>query len=293
MTEMNLDESELRYGISALDLKHKDYAVNDELMVSGQNGEMFYKREDGQIVTSPSQKYNKHDLINSINEVFMTHNEVTVSEGDYIVYNTIDVAGRMNLISSETYMLDEESTFISNKPSSGVFIRIRGNSATNSAISYLQSQYMSNHSEILPAVSIVLDVTELGTGINRKITMNTDFDTLDFVNLYPGISPTVDCTGYQIKIESVKFPMVEVAYNDLSNTEKSLLSELNYGNTKLEADSIDFIYYTSDVTNPIIYNESDNIKLNYVVPAKDTNKDQFVISATQPSHKCMWAKVIE
>lgn len=293
MTEINLDESELRYGISALDLKHKDYAVNDELMVSGQNGEMFYKREDGQIVTSPNQTYNKHDLINSINDVFMTHNEVVVSDGDYIVYNTIDVACRMNLISPETYMLKEESTFTSNKPNSGVFIRIRGNSATNSAISYLQSQYMSRHSEILPAVSVVMLVTELGTGINRKITINTDFDTLDFVNLYPGVSPAVNCTGYQIKIESVKFPMLEVAYNDLSDTEKSLLSELNYGNTKLEADSIDFIYYTSDVTNPIIYNETDNIKLNYVVPAKDTNKDQFVISSTQPSHKCMWAKVIE
>ena len=116
MAEINLDESELRYGISALDLKHKDYAVNDELMVSGQNGEMFYKREDGQIVTSPNQTYNKHDLINSINDVFMTHNEVVVSDGDYIVYNTIDVACRMNLISPETYMLKEESTFTSNKP---------------------------------------------------------------------------------------------------------------------------------------------------------------------------------
>lgn len=293
MTEIDLNENELRYGISALDLKHKDYAVNDELMVSGQNGEMFYKREDGQIVTSPGQKYNKNDLINSINEVFMTHNEVTVSDGDYIVYNTIDVAGGMNLISSETYTLGEESTFTTNKPSSGVFIRIRGNSATNSAMSYLQSKYMSSHSEVLPVVSVVLDVTELGTGINRKISMNTDFDTLDFVNLYPGISPTAECTGYQIKIESVKFPMVESAYNGLSDTEKSLLSELNYGNTRLEADSIDFIYYTSDVKDPIIYNETDRVKLNYVIPAKETNRDQFVISASQPSHKCMWAKVIE
>lgn len=293
MAEINLNEGELRYGISALDLKHREFAVNDELMVNGKNGEMFYKREDGQIVTAPNQLYDKKDLINSINDVFMTHNEVTVSNGDCIVYNTIDVSGGINIISDEKYTLNEDSTFTSDKPDSGVFIRIRGNAATNSIVSYLKSRYESNHPEALPAVSIVLNINEIGTGTEKKITINTDFDTLGFASLYSGIAPSSGCTGYQIKIESISFPEIAAAYGELSDTEKSLLSELNYGNTNLEADSIDIIYYTRDTKNPIIYNKSDNIRLNYVIPAKETNRDQFVVSATQPSHKCMWAKIIE
>ena len=56
MPDINLNESELRYGISALDIKHKEYADNDELLVNGKNGTMLYKRPDGQIVT-PSTPY--------------------------------------------------------------------------------------------------------------------------------------------------------------------------------------------------------------------------------------------
>ena len=55
--------NEMRYGISALGLSHKEYAENDELLVEQSSGKMFYKREsDNQIVSFDNEKYSQETL---------------------------------------------------------------------------------------------------------------------------------------------------------------------------------------------------------------------------------------
>ena len=288
MADISLNESELRYGISALDLKHRDYAVNDELMVDGRNGGMLYKRLDGQVVV-PSLPYGRDDLIMAINRVFDTHKEVVVSDSDYLVYNTIIVNEKMNMLSSKKQDVDGDLTVTSDKLDSCIFVRVRGNSVTNAIASYLSSRAGDIEAA---SVSCVFKITELGTGAVRQVTVESLFDTLSYCELCENLEPSAGCTGYQIKLETVSFPLLESVYNTLSDTEKSMLSELNYGNEKSEPSEIDLIYYTRDSKNAKIYNETNNLKLNYVIPAGETNRDDFVISETQPNHKCMWAKVI-
>lgn len=286
MPDINLNESELRYGISALDIKYKEYADNDELLVNGKNGAMLYKRPDGQIVT-PSTPYGRDELITAINKIFTTNQEVEVSGADYLVYNTIVVNEKMSIISSEKQEIAGDITITSDKLVSGIFVRIRGNSETNAVASYLSSQATSNSLE----VSYLFEITELGTGNVRNLTIGSKFDTLAYGELYVS-EISEGCTGYQVKLKSVSFPLFNEVYSSLDETTKSKLSELNQGNTKFEPSEIDLIYYTSDSKNSAIYSETDNLKLNYVIPASEINHDEFVISESQPSHKCMWAKVI-
>lgn len=286
MPDINLNESELRYGISALDIKYKEYADNDELLVNGKNGTMLYKRPDGQIVT-PSTPYGRDELITAINKIFTTNQEVEVSGTDYLVYNTIVVNEKMNIISSEKQEIAGDITITSDKLASGIFVRIRGNSETNAVASYLSSLSTSNSLE----VSYLFEITELGTGNVRNLTIGSKFDTLAYAELYVS-EISEGCTGYQVKLKSVSFPLFNEVYSSLDETTKSKLSELNQGNTKFEPSEIDLIYYTSDSKNSAIYSETDNLKLNYVIPASEINHDEFIISESQPSHKCMWAKVI-
>ena len=54
-----------RYGISALDLGHKEYAQDDELMVRGDDGRMYYKRTDGVIVAYADKDLSEDEVISN------------------------------------------------------------------------------------------------------------------------------------------------------------------------------------------------------------------------------------
>ena len=60
-----------RYGISALDLGHKEYAQDDELMVRGDDGRMYYKRTDGVIVAYADKDLSEDEVISNTMGVLM------------------------------------------------------------------------------------------------------------------------------------------------------------------------------------------------------------------------------
>ena len=241
----DLDE-QLRYGISALDLKYKEYSVKDELLVNGHDGKMFYKREsDGQIVTSDNLEYNKDELISAINDTLSSNEKIPVLPTDYIVYNTIDIAEKNSILSSGISELNLTHSFPIQKVNSGFFIRIRGNNTTNAIVSKLTNDYKSKHpDDETSSVLIKITISESGTDYSEEKMIGVDFDTLTFVKLSPS-SP--NCTRYNVIINSIEYTTIKLAYN--SSLHKNDMINLNYGNInddglcRLEADMIDFIYY--------------------------------------------------
>lgn len=286
------DERDLRYGISALDIAYKEHAVNDELLVDGLNGQMLYKRSsDGQIVTF-SSAYDKDDLINAVAAVFKEVDEVPTLSTDFIVYNTISGAGKLDILASGSQIIGE-NVFISDKPNSGFFVRISGGPTTNAIAAYLKSKYISEHVDnTYSAVTMTFEIVEMGVNITKTITVNGDFDKLIFVPLCENFVPTTGCTGYKISLKTITFPLLKESYNALNSNEVKLVKDLNNNNHKLEASMVDILYYVTDCTNAAIYDTDTNIKLNYIVPASDTHvKDDFVVSEIKPSYKCIWAKI--
>lgn len=290
---INTNERNMRYGISALDLSYKQYAEADELMVEGKTGQMLYKRDDG-FVTTASHKYTRAEFITSINSAVRKNSEVPITDDDYIIYNTLDVAGLINVVSN-TYYRPANATFISDKPNSGFYIRVTGNDRTNSIISYIVSRYKIAHPDAIETpVSIEIEVTELGVDAIKTVTVNTGFDELTLVKLCEDYQPTEGCVGYKIVIKSVSFPLLVTAYADLEQNEKEYIKELNYGNERVEPTGIDMMYYVTDCTNSHIYDTENGIRLNYVIHAKETEpSEDFVVSKVQPTHSCIWAQIKE
>lgn len=284
----------LRYGISALDIKYKAFAENDELLNEGTTGQMYYKRSsDGQIVTYDSEDYEKQELINAIDSIFLTNPSVNTTAEDYLVYNVINISEKTDLLNNvEPVSIGVNSKFDTNKTDSGLFIRVRGNAVTNSVVSFLESSYNKNHPDSnLSSVVLNITITEHGVGMDKTIEVPMNFNELTFVKLNP--SDETLCTSFSISLDGVSFPLISAAYNEIDESEQNMLHSLNYGNNKFEAAAIDFIYYVDDVKNPVIYNSDDKVRMNSVISASELNKETFVVSSEKPAHKCLWAKIIE
>lgn len=286
--------NELRFGISALDIKHCKYAENDELLVRGSDGHMLYKRaDDGQIVTYESNEYKDNELIDAINKVFLTHESVNTTSGDCLIYNTIDISGKTDILNPNKTDLNIQSSFNIDKVDSCVFIRIRGNSVTNSIASHLQNLYNGlypdNTGEYVIFHFEILSKTTEGESVLHEIELPAKFNML--TPLYLPNDNTYE--SHQVFLKGVAFPLLTNSYSELSDEQKDTFSNLNYNNNKIEPDFVDIAYYTNDGKTPIIYNESDKISLQCIISASDINKDSFIVSSDKPDHKCIWAKIIE
>ena len=101
MAEKNSDE--MRYGISALSMEYREEATNDEILLDPQTGKPYYKREeDGQIVSFDDLSYSQNELPLAMNTAIMNQSlSVTTTSTDFVVYNTIDVAGKIDLFNNE------------------------------------------------------------------------------------------------------------------------------------------------------------------------------------------------
>ena len=77
-----------RLGITALDIKNSQYGTNDELMLNKDNGQLYYKRRDGNIL---SYNYGNDSLIKDINTVLNTKyaNLLRINHDYYLTKSTI------------------------------------------------------------------------------------------------------------------------------------------------------------------------------------------------------------
>lgn len=289
---INSNERNLRYGVSALDISHKEYAENDELLVDGKTGQMLYKRDDGHITTE-SYRYNRAEFLSAITSAQRRRgSSVPINDDEYLVYNSIEVAGKVNAVSN-AYNTITGAVFISDKPDSGFYVRVAGSDRANAIASYLEARYKVAHPDTtLAPVSMVVEVTELGIDAIKNVTVNMGFDELALVPLCEGFNPTEGCDGYRIEIKNVSFPLLFAAYAELQATEREYIKSLNYGNTRLEPSAIDVMYYVTDCTNSHIYDTENGIKLNYIISTKETEQsDSIVISSDKPNYKCIWGQI--
>jgi hypothetical protein len=77
-----------RLGITALDIKNSQFSTNDELMLNKENGQLYYKRGDGNIL---SYNYGNDSLIKDITMVLNTEyaNLLRINHDYYLTKSTI------------------------------------------------------------------------------------------------------------------------------------------------------------------------------------------------------------
>lgn len=290
-------EEEMRYGISALDIAHKQFAENDELLVHGNDGKMYYKRaNDGQLVTYDSKELTKQELISELRAALSNTSKIDTTDDDYLVYHTLDIAGKTNLLDGKSYDLNITEEFNVSKIESCLAVKIRGNSDLNSAISFIENAYNSMiPSNTVKSISCIFDVTEKGTGVKKEYKVQGDFNDMIILSLTPSASTV---TGYTVKLKSISFPLLKNAYLSFSEEQKKTLIALNNGNTKFECDKIDLITYSDDISNPTLYNNEDGVKLQIIIPMKEINREYidseaFIVSEEKPTHKCIWGRILK
>ena len=295
MAESN---NKMRYGISALDVKYKENALEDELLVDGYNGKMLYKRlSDGQIVTWDNTEYTKEELANRVSKAMIASNiTVNTNKNDYVIYKTINISEKTDIQNVNVIDLGIDSRFIVSRDESVFFIRVYGNNTTNAITSFLENYNKSKNENVEKMVTITFDVSDsINDEIVETISATLNFNELSSISL---TDITTIENDYVVKVKTVKFSNVDTLINSLDESLLNSLYELNYGNTKFELSSIDFVYYSNDITLPSIYTD-DQSKLKYIIPIDTfeddmvTNSEAVIISEDKPTHQCLWGKVIK
>ena len=282
-----MSNTNIRYGVSALDMKYRDDAQPDELLVRSKNGQMFYKRDDGQIVTTGND-YTKETLYR---DLFNGKPLGKYLDSDYIVYNLIDIAGmtKMSLSSAQSIALGVG--FPISKNEDGFYVRIRGNDITNAAISFIRNAYLSRNSSEEYDVELTVAIT---TGATTKTsTIQCNFNELTLIE-------NEVAENSILEIKSIKYPLISTAISSLTNSQLESVKELNYGNEDFEAAFIDLVTFSSDLYQTTLHNTEDNVRLGFVLPITDytefTTKNNgvpIVVSKEKPSFRCLWIQELE
>ena len=293
-----------RYGISALDLGYKEYAQNDELMVRGDDGRMYYKRTDGTIVSFSDRDLTEAQVISQTMGVLMGIDDLTLPADEYIVYRTFDTTGKLDLVSSTDVAIRRGAILSKNVP--GFFFRIRGNDAVSSAAAIMKAIYANKVPDGTDS-EVVATITVSNNGANQKtLTINTHLDVLTYV-AFPAFDGKL--TNYTVNIASVSFPRYKAAYAAAGEIEKKTIDKINNGNGKYEINCIDFIGYantiasladdvTTDTSIKTVTLSSEATKIfteqnKAVSDIGGVSKSGFIISKNNPMTECVWGKIVE
>ena len=293
-----------RYGISALDLGYKEYAQNDELMVRGDDGRMYYKRTDGTIVSFSDRDLTEAQVISQTMGVLMGIDDLTLPADEYIVYRTFDTSGKLDLVSSTDVAISRGAILSKNVP--GFFFRIRGNDAVSSAAAIMKAIYANKVPDGTDS-EVVATITVSNNGANQKtLTVNTHLDVLTYV-AFPAFDGNL--INYTVNIASVSFPLYKAAYAAAGEIEKKTIDKINNGNGKYEINCIDFIGYantiasladdvTTDTSIKTVTLSSEATKIfteqnKAVSDIGGVSKSGFIISKDNPMKECVWGKIVE
>ena len=293
-----------RYGISALELGYKEYAQNDELMVRGDDGRMYYKRTDGTIVSFSDRDLTEAQVISQTMGVLMGIDDLTLPDDEYIVYRTFDTTGKLDLVSSTDVAIGRGAILSKNVP--GFFFRIRGNDAVSSAAAIMKAIYANKVPDGTDS-EVVATITVSNNGANQKtLTINTHLDVLTYV-AFPAFDGNL--TNYTVNIASVSFPRYKAAYAAAGEIEKKTIDKINNGNGKYEINCIDFIGYentiasladdvTTDTSIKTVTLSSEATKIfteqnKAVSDIGGVSKSGFIISKNNPMTECVWGKIVE
>lgn len=275
----------MRYGISALSTDYHNVAEPDELMVQIFDGKMYYKREDGQIVTA-SRDYDRKTLLS---DLVASGIKLNLKSTEYICYNTVDISGGAHLQSTDEFDPKVDGvTFPVINGKSGVCIRVRGTDMVNAITTYLRNFYTSlgGKEKKIPEVQVTLVVngTEIQAGLN--------FNQLGYIDLQ-----TEEATSFYIK--SISFPRFEKYFAYLSTHRIGILSKLNMDNETFEASIMDVVTLNTDVTKVPIFELNGKCQLKMMFPMEAVVEEAssalgdssgITMSDEQPDFPCIWAK---
>lgn len=279
---------DLRYGISALATSYRDIAEPDELLVQMNDGRMFYKRVDGQIVTAVPN-YDRKTLLA---DMLGTNMNMDLPNNTYVSYHTLDISGKSDMSKTENMVLGTED--IEFKVPSGVhgfFVRVRGNELTNSAISMVKAIYSTTGPyDKDPDVNLVIGLTTEDS--DSELTIPCGFNTLSFI-------PFENDIEYKIRIKAITYPKIRTALNALTDEQKAALVSMNMNNEKFESAIIDIITLVTDVASLPIYKDNGRVAMKMLFPMETLVNEShtsgsaggIVFSDTPPDYPCLWAKL--
>lgn len=295
--------TQVRYGISALDLGYKEYAQNDELMVRGEDGRMYYKRTDGTVVSYSDKDLTEAQVITSTMGVLMGIDGLTLPTNEYLVYRTFNTTNKLDLITSTDVALNKSVTLSKNVP--GFFFRVRGNDFTTSAAAILKAIYADKVKKTDSEVTMVFSISNNGAN-QQTVTVNAHLNDVTYVK-FPTFTGTI--TNYIVKLTSISFPLYKAAFAAAGANDKTVLAKINNGNTKYDVNFIDFIGYASTIAS-LSDSIADDVAIKTVTSTSaatqiytDQNKavanvggipkTGFVISKENPMAECVWGKIVE
>ena len=273
--------SDVRYGISALATDYYNYSIEDELMVARSTGKMYYKREDGRVV-SYDGNIDQNSLCNSI-ELAFSDNGITPNVNDYVVYHLINTSDLINMRSDTAFSIGIEDTFPITYHVNGFMVRLHSTDEANAAVAIIDGLTKSLISNPTSA-EFKYKVYKSGGVIESRV-VDVPFNRLCFIPI-----ENTGSSDVSIQLDSVKFKNFGTAYDSYISTEKKyMLRMLNYetsqfGEEKYYTNTIDFITFASSLSSVPIIAGNRTLVLNSVISMADVDDYTKVYSNNTNPH---------
>lgn len=291
VTMPEINEEELRFGISALALSNKDHAVNDELMTRASDGKMYYKREDGNIVSYESSEYDRDGIVTTIKNITNTSTAWSSPADDSIAYYIANMAGN-NIITSESIVLDIPEIKASGH-SNGVFIRLKPNANTSATIAFIDAYRRKEN--MMASFATLTYTVAIGSNPATEYTADVSIDKPVFIPFNNTVS--TDAT-IKIKFVSINYSNLKSIVDSMQYETIQAAKAVNFMNAKIEVDRMDIITYIKDSSEiKIGVDPSTGFEFRYAFPVSIISdeysvSDGIVISEDKPTYKCIWGKVL-
>lgn len=254
--------SEIRYGISALMTDYYKQAEIDELMVDKSTGKIYYKREDGRVV-STSENIEHNRLCNSIAMSFHS-NEIESNPSDYVLYHIFDTSEKINMLSNDVIDLGNDKEFVISKDVNGFFIRLHGTEEINVSVAVVDA--LSSPSVLKPSVAKFSFYLIKDGGVTSLETMDVPFNVLVFI-------PLENDTTKDMKIvpKSIQYENFSSSYEALSDEKKGQLKVLNLGNETFKVDVMDLITFAASIGSTTIATEDRTLLLHSIISMEEVS----------------------
>lgn len=300
----NINNSEvLRYGISALDLSHKNFAENDELMIDSKSGKIYYKRPDGYIISADDNDYSPHELLDEIKKINQ-QNPLSMDLKHlfncHLKYFTINLSGvNIKTTTSYTPFTSFSDNFKMHCRLNRIYFRIRGSNEVNKIMSIIESNNNYN------GRCRVYGKIEYNTKNSSNAIIQTGVQSSESVrfNKLSKLDFNVDISDASAQINNFFLFNVEGIgcainndYNALNTN--GILDEINNNNSTLEPTFLDIIIITNDNCDNAYINGQDNrctlkysLKVNDILNIFDKDSVSFNVfyGSNKPrENKCIW-----
>lgn len=265
--------SDVRYGISALGTDKYKVAEADELMVEKSTGKMFYKREDGRVV-SMSEDIEHTRLCNFVASSFL-EKKIEPNPDEFVIYHRFDTQNRVNMLSADEVELGIVNEFVVAKDVNGFFVRFHGTEEMNASVRIvdaLTKTPVPNASKAIFRFDLIK-----AAGVTSHEEVEVPFDTITFIEI-----ENTDNVDAKVVPKSIQYTKFGQAYDFVSATKKGEIKTLNLGNETFKVDIIDFITISAALTTTPIATEDRLVTLHSVIPMDDVSSYlNFIKSADE------------